>query len=111
MLAQPFLENAIEHGFKNLEQEGTLLIRFSAQDENLLLEVEDNGMGLNQSLAIKQEQVPQKVSRATQITQERLALLNKKESKKLSLKVQDRSEIETNTQGTVVSLAIPLQFV
>ena len=112
MLAQPFLENSIEHGFKNLEQEGKILIRFSStQNEKMLLEVEDNGMGLNQSLAIKQEEQPQKVSRATQITQERLALLNRKESKKLSFNIQDRSEVEANTQGTLVSLSIPLKFV
>ena len=110
MLAQPFLESSIEHSFKNLEQEGKLFIRFISQDENLLLEMEDNGMGLNQSLAIKKEQRTKQVSRATQITQERLELFNKKESKKLSLNIRDRSEIEANTQGILVSLAIPLKF-
>ena len=111
MLAQPFLENAIEHGFKNLVQKGELSVRFSTtQDEKVLLEIEDNGIGLNQSLAIKEEQKTKKISRATQITQERLKLLNNKQVKKLSLVIRDRSEIQANTQGTSISLAIPKKF-
>lgn len=111
MLAQPFLENAIEHGFKNLVQEGKLMVRFlSTNDKNILLEIEDNGIGLNQTLTIKEGQKTKKISRATQITRERLTLLNKKQSKNLSLVVKDLSETQTNTQGTLVSLAIPLKY-
>lgn len=112
MLAQPFLENSIEHGFNNLEQKGKIEISFTIQDDKLRLEIEDNGIGLNQSFVVKHEQPPQKTSLATQITQERMFFFNKKDDKKLSLNIQDRTDIELdNTQGTVVSLIIPLKFI
>ncbi len=73
MLLQPFIENAIEHGFKNLERKGVLILNFSIENKQLKVTCSDNGKGF--SVDKKHKSYP---SRATQIIKERLILLNKK---------------------------------
>lgn len=73
MLLQPFIENAIEHGFKNISYRGLLSINFQLENNQLKVVSKDNGVGL------KSETTPKAFpSRASQIIQERLVLLNKK---------------------------------
>jgi two-component system sensor histidine kinase YesM len=46
LVLQPLVENALYHGIKNKRQGGTIWVRARAKNENeILLEVEDNGMG------------------------------------------------------------------
>ena len=46
MLAQPFIENAIEHGLAEKRTDGLISVSFRKDEENILFEVEDNGVGL-----------------------------------------------------------------
>jgi two-component system sensor histidine kinase YesM len=46
LILQPLIENAIYHGIKNKREGGTILVRASQKNqEEILLEVEDNGIG------------------------------------------------------------------
>ncbi len=46
LLLQPLVENALYHGIKNKRQKGTISVRARRKDDNeILLEVEDNGIG------------------------------------------------------------------
>ncbi len=45
MLLQPLVENAIQHGLAPLEAGGTVSISALRQDEELILEIRDNGQG------------------------------------------------------------------
>lgn len=47
ILLQPFVENAILHGFGDSEYDGYIKISGWAEDESLVFTVEDNGMGGN----------------------------------------------------------------
>src|SRR6202008_2622419 len=47
MLAQPFIENAIEHGLRDVESGGLVEISFSREENKLLLEIKDNGTGIS----------------------------------------------------------------
>ncbi|MCF6306335.1 MAG: histidine kinase [Flavobacteriaceae bacterium] len=47
MLIQPFVENSIEHGFRNIDYLGEIIINLSLQSKNILCIIEDNGIGLN----------------------------------------------------------------
>jgi len=49
MLAQPFIENAIEHGIKHKATPGHIGIRFHLQDGLIRFEVEDDGVGIAES--------------------------------------------------------------
>ncbi|MEN0003822.1 MAG: histidine kinase, partial [Bacteroidota bacterium] len=46
LLTQPFVENAIKHGFANIQQDGLLEILFSLQEKQLQIIIRDNGVGL-----------------------------------------------------------------
>lgn len=103
MLLQPFVENSIEHGFAEIEYEGIISISFSKDDQNLLVRMTDNGIGL---LATVNENVAH-ISRASQIVRDRILLLNSR------LKTKASFTIENNRHGNGVEvlMQLPLLFV
>ena len=49
IILQPFIENAIYHGFsKNSHYEGIITLRASIQDNQIVFEIEDNGCGMSE---------------------------------------------------------------
>ncbi len=46
MLIQPFVENAIEHGFKNIDYKGLITINLSENNNFIFCKINDNGLGL-----------------------------------------------------------------
>ncbi|WP_323789325.1 sensor histidine kinase [Psychroserpens sp.] len=71
MLTQPFVENAIEHGFCDLNYVGKIDIYFKADDLNVYISIEDNGKGIKELESKKEHK-----SRAMQIVKDRLYLFN-----------------------------------
>ena len=51
LLLQPIVENAIRHGIAHLERAGSLAVRARIDDNYLRIEVEDDGPGLDTSVA------------------------------------------------------------
>ncbi|HHB79263.1 MAG TPA: tetratricopeptide repeat protein [Saprospiraceae bacterium] len=49
LLLQPFVENAIEHGLKNLQRKGLLKIDITKVDEKICFKITDNGVGLKKN--------------------------------------------------------------
>ena len=58
MLLQPFIENAIEHGFKKIDRQGELSFSVSTQQNVLIIEVTDNGHGIKKSQQLKEPNYP-----------------------------------------------------
>ena len=109
MLAQPFIENAIEHGIIHLSTRGQIAIRYTLQDNKILLEVEDNGIGINETTQRVETNRTKHQSMATRITRERLKNLSKIYGKHVELKIIDLSEnLKPDSQGTLVRFVIPL---
>ncbi len=108
MLAQPFIENSIEHGIKNITTRGEINIRFSIQDNKLFFELKDNGIGIEKTMAIKKENKEHQ-SLATIITTERLSILNKGKAKKVLLQIGDLKDSFNNILGTQVSFIVPFK--
>lgn len=106
MLAQPFIENAIEHGIRHSGKKGEISVHFYLKDKELYFEVEDNGIGFERSMAMKEQQQEHK-SMATSITMERLIVLNAKRSKKIVLQVKDIKDEHGTVLGARLSFAIP----
>jgi len=46
LFLQPLVENAIIHGFKNIQGQGKITISAIREDENVVFAVEDNGCGI-----------------------------------------------------------------
>lgn len=101
MLAQPFIENAIEHGLRDVSEGGLIEITFSKRDHALLLQIKDNGTGIHQ----KANQGHQ--SLATTITQERIELFNKKNKQKASFSVTDAYP-QQERKGVLVTFVLPV---
>lgn len=101
MMAQPFIENAIEHGFKGISYKGKIKVNYILKDEALEISIRDNGVGINKSSNNLKHK-----SLATVITRERLKSLSKRgHSYKLS--IHDISDMTKNKTGTLVSLSVP----
>lgn len=107
MLAQPFIENAIEHAFRDSQSTGMINIRFRKDGEQILFEVEDNGVGINHSQALETNSSKAHKPMALQITKERLELLKAKRKVDVKLKITDLAEIGRGLQGTRVTFYLP----
>ncbi|MDD5695127.1 MAG: histidine kinase [Bacteroidales bacterium] len=109
MLAQPFIENAIEHGIKYKKTVGRIDIRFGIEGGIMRFEVEDNGVGREKARNIEGIQRSKHRSMATSITSERLAAINKKQRRKISLEITDLKDATGQGCGTRVRFGIPLE--
>lgn len=107
MLLQPFIENAIEHGFRGNKNKGKVVINFELVQDVLSVTITDNGIGI---VKAQQETDAFKThkSMALKITNERLELLNKSKKKKLTFSISDISNHENGLSGTEVKFSIPL---
>lgn len=106
MLAQPFIENAIEHGFHSISSGGMITISYAVQNDTLLMEITDNGTGMTDNY----EQSKQHRSLAIEITSARIALLNKKNSGKVSFSISDAFPFEKDRRGVKVTFILPLNL-
>ncbi len=95
MLIQPFVENAIKHGFRGIDYKGNIKIRLIKQKFEIICEIEDNGIGISQ----KKRSNNKKSS--TQLIDYFLKKLNKK-----GVLIKNKSEF-SNQNGTFVKLIIP----
>lgn len=104
MLIQPFVENAVEHGVRNIDYRGLVSVNIDHEQEHLKITIEDNGIGLNNN----QNPADNHVSLATQITRERLANLQNILKRKCALTIENKTEISEST-GVLVTILIPFE--
>jgi LytS/YehU family sensor histidine kinase len=76
LLIQPYVENAILHGLYNKDGKGSLAVKVSCDNDFLLFEIEDDGVGRAAAQKIRAKSESKKQSMGTQLTEERLAILN-----------------------------------
>jgi tetratricopeptide (TPR) repeat protein len=108
MLAQPFIENAIEHGIRHKDTAGHIEIRFLLENKLIRFEVEDDGIGRDKAreIGLKQGRIHRSLS--TSITHDRLARLNKKLKTKIRLEITDLKNSHGEACGTKVTFGIPV---
>lgn len=77
LLIQPFVENAIKHGFQDISYRGRLSISFSEEDDEVLVcTVEDNGIGMEAAREIQKNSIKKYKSLGTKVVMKRIAGLN-----------------------------------
>ena len=114
MLAQPFIENSVEHGIRHIEGKGIISVKYSLLDESVILVIQDNGIGIEASKKMKNKKAQEHKSLAMIITKERIDILNNKMKKKsYSIKIKDIIADSNNSfgetiMGTKVEFVIPL---
>jgi len=104
LLTQPFVENAIKHGFKKLKSKGHLEIRFLEKNRKLEIIIQDNGQGLFESQKNKSVHYPKQGGVGMSISQKRLELadlLNEFDVKEIKNK-------DGTIEGTLVKMILEL---
>ena len=109
MMAQPIIENAIEHGIVNrIGEKGLIIVRLIKQENGFLFEIEDNGVGREKAREISKTNSSKHLSVATNITAERINLLNKKAKGKITMQIIDLKNEKDESSGTKVIFSFPL---
>lgn len=92
MLVQPFLENAIWHGLRYRENKGFLELKFIRENNQINIQITDNGIGIEESKKQKTEHQKQREGRGMKNTLERISLLNDLYKKNIHCKISDSSQ-------------------
>lgn len=99
ILLQPLVENAIYHGIRKLPGTGFIRITAKAQDDALLLSVEDNGVGFEASVPVQRDKDSQMGGLGLQNVDDRINLYY---GEGYGVKVQS-----TPGEGAKVTLRLP----
>ncbi len=104
MLLQPFVENAILHGLRNMSTVGLLKIIMLYQHEHILCIIEDNGIGREAAAKLKMAKNISHKSRAIDINTKRIALMQSN----AGIITQDLKDEKGSPLGTRVEIRIPI---
>ena len=105
MLIQPHLENAVWHGLRYRETKGLLLLKFELNRGNVSVIIDDNGIGLTESAALKTRNQKVHQSRGVTNTKERINLLNDLYKTNIGFSITEKN---SGTTGTLVEITFPL---
>ena len=108
MLIQPFIENAIEHGIAQMDGKGEINIEFRSVNGFLEISISDNGIGRKRAEQSKSLDEQKHRSLATELTLERIALLNKQKGNKIDFSIEDLHKRGGESSGTRVSFKLKL---
>lgn len=98
MIVQPHVENAIWHGLRYRTTPGLLKIEISILDNSVKVEILDNGIGIEQSKALKTENQRKHPSRGLKNVVERIQLLNDLYRQNIQFEIHENP----NSEGTRV---------
>ncbi|MBD81010.1 MAG: hypothetical protein CL840_18980 [Crocinitomicaceae bacterium] len=99
MIIQPFIENAIEHGLREMKSGGKVHVKVKKADRQLILEIEDNGKGINTA-----ESGNSLRPRGMQLIKDRLAYLKRWQGMDNKLEVINLGWNPEKRSGTLVRL-------
>jgi ligand-binding sensor domain-containing protein len=115
MLIQPFVENAIWHGLLQLPdteqcRPAILQIRYTCIDENnLQVEIEDNGIGRQQAAQKTYNTLSKKKSYGIELANNRIVALNQLYGTHAKSEIVDLYDAHGRPSGTLVKLTIPFR--
>ncbi|MBL7813423.1 MAG: histidine kinase [Saprospiraceae bacterium] len=109
MLIQPFVENALKHGFDSMSKTALVTISFDADKDFLFLKIRDNGKGyiFKESVHTEEEDCNEKTSVGIELSRQRLALHNGQRADE-DLSITPIFDENKNTLGTEVCLKIKI---
>lgn len=110
MLAQPFIENSIEHGLQYSAKPGLVQISFEKAKDHIVFKVVDNGIGREASQKLQQDNLHKSKSLSTQLFKERLFTLNKFSGKKINYDIVDLKGDQGEAKGTMVIINLPIMY-
>jgi sensor histidine kinase YesM len=108
MIIQPYVENAIKHGLLHLKEHKKLDIQFRKQQNKLIVEIDDNGIGRKRSEELNKIKHEKHESFSTKANQKRLELLNKDKDEQMAVQFIDKMNETDMAIGTTVIISIPI---
>lgn len=109
LIIQPYVENAIWHGLLHKETNGSLLVKISMVNDNVLrCVIEDNGVGRAKAMEYRSKSVINKKSLGMKLTEDRIAILNQNTHTNASVEILDLVDEENEAAGTRVVIVIPV---
>lgn len=111
MFLQPFVENSIIHGILPLKnRKGMIIIRVKDHLDHIRIEIEDNGVGIEQSVKRKSEQGDHE-SQGMLITKGRIELLQKISARSIEMIGPHQiNENDRSINGTIVIFKLVKQY-
>jgi len=103
---QPYIENAIWHGFASKEGYKKISLSIYDEEDNIRCEILDNGIGIDQSKYGKKIKDNKRKPFGLKVSEDRIKLLY--ENQNVYVILEDISN-ENNT-GTKVTLKFPKEF-
>ena len=107
-LIQPYVENAIWHGLMHKQGPGKLYINIQKKDQQLHIDIEDNGVGRARAKALKSKSASKKKSFGMAISKDRIGLIETTLGITSTVEVIDLKNEKQEAIGTKVSIRIPL---
>jgi two-component sensor histidine kinase len=111
MMLQPYVENSIWHGILPMKQQGEVSITVAiCEKDRVMVRIEDNGIGLEQSQRAKQEYGSDHISRGIEITKGRADVLRRLELTDIRITGPEQWQLPGSDQvlGTQVTIELPL---
>jgi len=108
MILQPFVENSIWHGLMHKEKDGRLWVQVKDLGTQIQCMIEDNGIGRAKAREIQRAGSGHKLSRGMQITEDRIALINRMYGIETKVQIIDLMNEKGESRGTRVVIQIPL---
>ncbi|KIO75505.1 hypothetical protein TH53_20305 [Pedobacter lusitanus] len=100
MILQPYIENAIWHGLMPKDDGGSIAIVIKHEGaDHLLIQIIDDGVGIDNSLSIKKDKHE---SKGMSLTQERINLINQIEVNPIQISIKQNGD-----SGTTISILVP----
>jgi len=104
MLVQPFVENAIKHGFSGIPYKGLLKLKIADQGDQIVFTIEDNGQGMASKTAVNKA-FP---SMAMEIFNKRRKLIQQKYKKDFKFEMINLKDNDPALSGVCVTIHIPV---
>mgnify|MGYP001576088612 FL=1 len=105
MLLQPYVENAIRHGVRFLEnKKGKINILAKKESDYLICEIDDNGIGREKAAELKSSMHIEYQSRGMQLSRRRAELYH------IRQEIVDKKDEQGMAAGTKIIISIPLEL-
>lgn len=106
LLLQPFVENSIKHGISKMKGKGRIIIDIRRKGENLLIAIEDNGIGFEEAREWNIKNREPHESRGTKFVFQRIEAYNKLFRKNIKADFRDLRSENGTLSGTRVEVEI-----
>ena len=114
MMRQPYVENSIWHGILPMERQGHVAISTGLAETpgRVVVRIEDDGIGMEQSLKAKQGMEADHISRGIEITKGRADVLRKLELTDIRIQGPEQwhDPVTNRVLGTRVQIELPVDL-